>query len=185
MPNWREPGRAHVAGRSLLRVCAGMAGHCLPGADTERENPGVTRPDVSGSPLSVGATQNGVEMSKLRLSITMSLDGFVAGPGHTMDWMAGVSFRAGLVAEYVETTGAVLGGRAGWDQAVSLDHPDPATTAHLDAPRPLVRERWSCSSFTPTFGEQAQRSGSEVRHASHPPTFPPRANPRCTRGASK
>jgi hypothetical protein len=54
-----------------------------------------------------------------------------------------------------------------------------------DAPRPLARERWSCSSFTPTSREQAQRSGTEVRHASHPPTFPPRANPPCTRGASK
>ncbi|MFD5231365.1 dihydrofolate reductase family protein [Streptomyces qaidamensis] len=51
---------------------------------------------------------------------TMSLDGFVAGPGHTMDWMAGTTFRPGLVEEYAGTTGAVLGGRAGWDA-----HPDP------------------------------------------------------------
>lgn len=46
---------------------------------------------------------------------TMSLDGFVAGPGHTMDWMAGTSQRPGLIDEYAETTGAVLGGRDGWD----------------------------------------------------------------------
>jgi dihydrofolate reductase len=51
----------------------------------------------------------------------MSLDGFVAGPNHEMDWLAGVSFRPDLVQEYVETTGAVLGGRDGWDQ-----HPDPS-----------------------------------------------------------
>jgi dihydrofolate reductase len=46
---------------------------------------------------------------------TMSLDGFVAGPGHTMDWMAGTSFRPGLIEEYAATTGAVLGGRDGFD----------------------------------------------------------------------
>ena len=45
----------------------------------------------------------------------MSLDGFVAGPNHEMDWMTGMSVRPGLHAEYIETTGAVLGGRDGWD----------------------------------------------------------------------
>lgn len=52
---------------------------------------------------------------KVLWHFTMSLDGFVAGPKHSMDWMAGISFRPGLVEEYVETTGAILGGRAGWD----------------------------------------------------------------------
>jgi dihydrofolate reductase len=46
---------------------------------------------------------------------TMSLDGFVAGPNHAMGWMAGVSHRPGLIEEYAETTGAVLGGRDGFD----------------------------------------------------------------------
>jgi hypothetical protein len=32
-----------------------------------------------------------------------------------MDWMTGISFRPGLVEEYAETTGAVLGGRDGFD----------------------------------------------------------------------
>jgi dihydrofolate reductase len=45
----------------------------------------------------------------------MSLDGFVAGPNHEMDWMTGISVRPGLPEEYIETTGAVLGGRDGWD----------------------------------------------------------------------
>jgi dihydrofolate reductase len=52
---------------------------------------------------------------KVLWHFTMSLDGFVAGPGHGMDWMTGLSFRPGLVSEYTETTGAVLAGRAGWD----------------------------------------------------------------------
>ena len=46
---------------------------------------------------------------------SMSVDGFVAGPEHQLDWMTGTSSQEGLVDEYVATTGAVLGGRAGWD----------------------------------------------------------------------
>ncbi|MFH9061475.1 dihydrofolate reductase family protein [Streptomyces coeruleorubidus] len=57
---------------------------------------------------------------KVLWHFSMSLDGFVAGPNHTMDWMTGATFRPGLSEEYAETTGAVLGGRAGWDA-----YPDP------------------------------------------------------------
>ncbi|GIG66186.1 dihydrofolate reductase family protein [Phytomonospora endophytica] len=47
---------------------------------------------------------------------TMSLDGFVAGPGHDMSWMADdMTARDGLTEEYTSTTGAVLGGRSGYD----------------------------------------------------------------------
>jgi dihydrofolate reductase len=52
---------------------------------------------------------------KVLWHFTMSLDGFVAGPDHRMDWMTGFSVRPGLIDEYVTTTGAVLGGRDGWD----------------------------------------------------------------------
>jgi len=59
---------------------------------------------------------------KVLMHFTMSLDGFVAGPNHEMDWMmAGFSNRPGLIEEYVATTGAILGGRAGWDA-----FPDPS-----------------------------------------------------------
>lgn len=58
---------------------------------------------------------------KVLWHFTMSLDGFVAGPGHTMDWMAGTTSRPGLEDEYAKTTGAVLGGRDGWDA-----YPDPS-----------------------------------------------------------
>ncbi len=53
---------------------------------------------------------------KVLWHFTMSLDGFVAGPDHDMEWMmTGISMRPGLIGEYVATTGAVLGGRRGWD----------------------------------------------------------------------
>jgi hypothetical protein len=61
----------------------------------------------------------------------MSLDGFVAGPNHSHDWMTGVTFRAGLVQEYTKTTGAVLGGRSGVDAYVGSerDSASPTPTA--------------------------------------------------------
>ena len=52
---------------------------------------------------------------KILWHFSMSLDGFVAGPGHSMDWMPDATNRDGLIAEYVRATGAVLGGRDGWD----------------------------------------------------------------------
>lgn len=52
---------------------------------------------------------------KVLWHFTMSLDGFVAGPEHGMDWMAGTTHRPGLTDEYTATTGAVLGGRDAWD----------------------------------------------------------------------
>ncbi|MGX1797203.1 dihydrofolate reductase family protein, partial [Streptomyces albidoflavus] len=53
---------------------------------------------------------------KVLWHFSMSLDGFVAGPEHSTDWLTGVTTsRPGIVEEYVATTGAVLGGRKGWD----------------------------------------------------------------------
>ena len=52
---------------------------------------------------------------KVLWHFTMSLDGFVAGPNHAMDWMAETTHRPGLIDEYAETTGAVLGGRDGFE----------------------------------------------------------------------
>src|ERR1022692_3347133 len=40
-----------------------------------------------------------------------------------MDWMTDISFRAGLHAEYTETTGAVLAGRDGFDSAIGDSRP--------------------------------------------------------------
>src|SRR5690349_10431137 len=52
---------------------------------------------------------------KVHWGFSMSLDGFVAGPNHDMSWMTGFTMEPGLFEHYVESTGAVLGGRAGWD----------------------------------------------------------------------
>ncbi|MGQ4431143.1 dihydrofolate reductase family protein [Streptomyces sp. SAS_260] len=70
--------------------------------------------DIAPTPRSAD-TERQTAAGKVLWHFTMSLDGFVAGPGHAMDWMTGFSFRPGLVEEYVATTGAVLGGRDGFD----------------------------------------------------------------------
>lgn len=61
--------------------------------------------------------------AKVLWHFTMSLDGFVAGPDHAMDWMTGFCFRPGLIDEYTRTTGAVLAGRDGFDSAIGNARP--------------------------------------------------------------
>jgi dihydrofolate reductase len=69
------------------------------------------------------ATEQPAATGKVVMHFAMSLDGFVWGPDvHSTDWMAGVSLRPGLDQEYLQTTGAILGGRKGWDA-----YPDPTS----------------------------------------------------------
>jgi dihydrofolate reductase len=123
---------------------------------------------------------------KVLWHFTMSLDGFVAGPGHSMDWMTGFSFRPDLVEEYAESTGAVLGGRIGWDLNPSpgdiyggawtgplfvlTHHPEDATPAEgvtfLDCdPAEAVRIGLAAAGgknlevFSPTIGRQLLELG--------------------------
>lgn len=68
-------------------------------------------------------TQPQTATGKVHWGFTMSLDGFVAGPNHEMDWMTGFSHRPGLIEEYIEATGAVLAGRDGFDSAIGDSRP--------------------------------------------------------------
>lgn len=72
---------------------------------------------------SMADTGRQVAAGKVLWHFAMSLDGFVAGPDHDMDWMTGFTVRPGLHAEYIETTGAVLAGRAGFDSAIGDSRP--------------------------------------------------------------
>lgn len=64
-----------------------------------------------------------VAAGKVHLAFTMSLDGFVAGPGHRMDFMSRTTGRPGLLEEYIEATGAVLAGRDGFDSVIGDSRP--------------------------------------------------------------
>ncbi|MFI5805093.1 dihydrofolate reductase family protein [Streptomyces sp. NPDC051561] len=81
---------------------------------------------------------------KVLLHFSMSLDGFVAAPDDDVNWLTGITGRDGVEEEYIATTGAVLGGRKGWDRApgarpysedwkgeifVLTHHPEDATPA--------------------------------------------------------
>jgi dihydrofolate reductase len=57
------------------------------------------------------------------LHFLITLDGFVAGPNHALDWMTGTAVRPGLHDEYIQTTGAILAGRDGWDAAIGDRRP--------------------------------------------------------------
>ncbi|MGW4486381.1 dihydrofolate reductase family protein [Amycolatopsis sp. NPDC004368] len=54
-------------------------------------------------------------MGNVRWHLMMSLDGFAAGPGHAMDWMAGTKVSPDVHQEATATLGAILGGRRGYD----------------------------------------------------------------------
>lgn len=60
---------------------------------------------------------------KVIMHFTMSLDGFVAGPGHTMDFMSRTTGSPGVVEETMAATGAVLAGRDGFDSAIGDSRP--------------------------------------------------------------
>ena len=53
------------------------------------------------------------------MCLMMSLDYFAAGAEHDMRWMTGTSVGEGVLANYIETTGAVLTGRDAFDGAVN------------------------------------------------------------------
>jgi dihydrofolate reductase len=60
---------------------------------------------------------------KVLWNFLMSLDGFVAGVNHDMGWVTGFTVGPGVVDEYIETTGAVLAGRDGFDSAIGDSRP--------------------------------------------------------------
>jgi dihydrofolate reductase len=56
------------------------------------------------------------------LHVAMSLDGFIAGPGHDMSWTGGAEYDTSsqLADEVARSTGVVLAGR-GWYEVASAD----------------------------------------------------------------
>src|ERR687887_325428 len=68
----------------------------------------------------------GALMAKVLAHTTMSLDGFIAGPNHEMDWVfehAG-DVPSALVDQVIATTGAILGGRRGYEVGRRAERPE-------------------------------------------------------------
>ena len=69
------------------------------------------------------ATSPQTAAGKVLMHFAVSVDGFVAGPAHDMNFMGRATTREGLHQEYIETTGAVLSGRDGLDSAIGGSRP--------------------------------------------------------------
>jgi dihydrofolate reductase len=76
--------------------------------------------------MSDGSTANG----KVVVNRAMSLDGFIAGPGHSMDWGPGhlADYAADDVAEIAAATGAMLIGRRTWEVGDRMEADEPGST---------------------------------------------------------
>ncbi|HEX5251659.1 MAG TPA: dihydrofolate reductase family protein [Gaiellales bacterium] len=70
---------------------------------------------------------------KVVVNRSMSLDGFIAGPGHDMDWGGGGRRLGEFVApedmaEIAAATGAMLIGRRTWEVGDEMEAEEPGTT---------------------------------------------------------
>jgi len=63
-------------------------------------------------------------MAKLLWHVTMSLDGFIAGPANSMDFMLGFGEENDEVNELIKRIGAVLSGRATYDVGAVQERPE-------------------------------------------------------------
>jgi dihydrofolate reductase len=57
-------------------------------------------------------------MNKVVWHITMSVDGYIAGPGDEMDWMGEYELESPVGAKVIRDTGAILAGRRWHDLAI-------------------------------------------------------------------
>jgi dihydrofolate reductase len=63
-------------------------------------------------------------MARVLWHVTMSLDGFIAGPEDSMDWMLGYQDENAEVNELLKSIGAVLAGRRTYDVGVGQERPE-------------------------------------------------------------
>jgi hypothetical protein len=70
------------------------------------------------------------------LHVAMSLDGFIAGPGHDMSWTGGAEYDtfSRLADEVARSTGVVVAGR-GWYEVASADEGGAAAGIALSGGR--------------------------------------------------
>jgi hypothetical protein len=113
---------------------------------------------------------------KVLFHFLMSLDGFVAGPGHTMDFMDRTTVRDGLLQEYIDTTGAILAGRDGYDSAIGDSRPYGGAwegpifvlTHHPEDARPAEGSRSSTARSMRQSGSLWRPPKERTSRCSHP-----------------
>ena len=68
-------------------------------------------------------------MSLVRWNVSMSLDGFIAGPDDAMDWVFGYDDPNPVVDEFIASTGSILIGRRSYDVGRKPGQIEAATEA--------------------------------------------------------
>jgi dihydrofolate reductase len=80
--------------------------------------------------------------------VTMSLDGFIAGPDHAMEWAFEHGTPGPVAEEIIESTGSILAGRRGYDLGT-----------RLTGPRRIYGGRWKGRLFVLTHRPRAAEEG--------------------------
>jgi dihydrofolate reductase len=95
-------------------------------------------------------------MSKVVWHITMSVDGYVAGPGDDMGWMGDYELASPVGAEVIENTGAILAGRRWHDLAIE----------RWEGRHGIYGGHWSGFVFVITHEPPAEPPDPEIRFVS-------------------
>jgi dihydrofolate reductase len=73
-------------------------------------------------------SETGTGIGKVVVNRAMSLDGFIAGPGHSMGWARFTDFVAPAdIAQVAAATGAMLIGRRTWDVGDEMEAQEPGS----------------------------------------------------------
>ena len=75
--------------------------------------------------MEIAAQETRIGTGKVVVNRAMSLDGFIAGPGHAMDWIAEY-LSADAFPEVMAATGAMLIGRGTYEVAKRMADQDTA-----------------------------------------------------------
>jgi hypothetical protein len=118
---------------------------------------------------------------KVLMHFAVSMDGFVAGPDHDMSFMEKATVRDDLHRDYIQTTGAILAGRAGFDSAIGDSRPyggawrgrrHPAVRRTRRAPTaPATRQRHTNPHRRPALPARPYRP--QRMTSTHHPSAPP------------
>src|SRR5204862_5798018 len=100
----------------LLRSCSRPRGQRLRPQPRPRPAHRRTYGSARGPKIWNGGRDMGTDTGKVVVNRAMSLDGFIAGPGHTMDWIFDF-LTADAFPEVMAATGAMLIGRGTYEVA--------------------------------------------------------------------
>ena len=94
-------------------------------------------------------------MALVRVHTTMSLDGYIAGPGGDMDWVfeRGSDVPGALIQEVIDSTGAILAGRGSYDVGRRSTRPET---------RKPFGGRWSGPQFVLTHDPPADEEDPSI-----------------------